>query len=96
MVPRDNYARNDALRRRDLIRAHDKQRLVRIEYAIARQDVQKHMLRKERSRKIDEILNRPIFRVGPPAREFERIGRELAPHQSAALRYGSVELVQVP
>ena len=65
----------DPLGRDDLIRPHHQQLAVHIEHAIPGQDVQQRVLREERLREPDEVLDRPVVRVRPPRCELEAVRR---------------------
>ena len=67
----------DTLRRRDLIRTHDEQHLLRSEDTILRQYIQNRMPGKERARKVDQIRNDPVVGIRPEGRELEAVGRLL-------------------
>ena len=64
---------HDPLSRRDLIRPHDHEHVLRCEDAIFGQDIQDRMSGKKGPGKIDQIRNYPVVCIGPEAGELKAV-----------------------
>ena len=78
VIRRDLDARQNALRRRNLVRTHEHQHLFRRKDRIARQDGEQGMLREERASKIHEIRDEAVARIRPKRCELKTVARLLA------------------
>ena len=78
VIRRDLDARQNALRCRNLVRAHEHQHLFRRKDRVARQNGKQRMLGKERASKIHEIGDEAVARIRPKRRELKTVARLLA------------------
>lgn len=99
IVRRDADPVQYALRRRNLVRAHDHQDILRREDRILREHREERMTREERPREIHQIRDQMILRVRPVASELKAIARLPAaaascrrhlPDMAAARRIGII------